>query len=133
MSARSLSRSAWQARIETLHARNSATDQERDEAQARLSAAAARLAGTQAGIEGADAHLASARAAVAVATATEAFTTVRAPFDGLVTERLIDPGNLAAPGTPLIRLSGSGGMAGVVIRHPNRWERRNLNSNPAQG
>ncbi|MEU2895072.1 MULTISPECIES: DUF1707 SHOCT-like domain-containing protein [unclassified Streptomyces] len=37
------------------------------------------------------------------------------------------------PGTPLIRLSGSGGMAGVVIRHPNRWERRKLNSNPAQG
>ncbi|XKK38217.1 DUF1707 domain-containing protein [Nocardiopsis sp. ARC36] len=30
------------------------------------------------------------------------------------------------PGTPLIRLTGSGGMAGVVIRHPNRWERRKL-------
>ncbi|MQA95701.1 MAG: DUF1707 domain-containing protein [Streptosporangiales bacterium] len=28
------------------------------------------------------------------------------------------------PGTPLIRLSGTGGAAGVVIRHPNRWERR---------
>jgi hypothetical protein len=34
------------------------------------------------------------------------------------------------PGTPLIRLTGSGGMAGVVIRHPNRWERRKLRSNP---
>ena len=44
---------AWQKRIATLHARNSATDQERDEAEARLSAAAARLAGTEAGIEGA--------------------------------------------------------------------------------
>ncbi|MDT3726442.1 DUF1707 domain-containing protein [Streptomyces sp. DSM 41972] len=28
------------------------------------------------------------------------------------------------PGTPLIRVVGSGGMAGVVVRHPNRWERR---------
>ncbi len=37
------------------------------------------------------------------------------------------------PGTPLIRLTGSGGVAGVVVRHPNRWERRKLNSNPAQG
>ncbi|MFD6172607.1 DUF1707 SHOCT-like domain-containing protein [Streptomyces coeruleorubidus] len=37
------------------------------------------------------------------------------------------------PGTPLIRLTGSGGMAGVVIRHPNRRERRKLDSNPAQG
>jgi uncharacterized protein DUF1707 len=34
------------------------------------------------------------------------------------------------PGTPLIRLTGSGGPAGVVIRHPNRWERRKLRRNP---
>ncbi|MFD7698860.1 DUF1707 domain-containing protein [Streptomyces caelestis] len=37
------------------------------------------------------------------------------------------------PGTPLIRLAGSGGMAGVVVRHPNRWERRKLNGNPVRG
>lgn len=106
---------AWQKRIATLHAKNSATDHERDEAEARLSAAAARLAGTQASIEGADAHLGSARAAVGVATATESFTTVRAPFDGLVTERLTDPGNLAAPGIPLLRME-SGGARQVVVR-----------------
>jgi RND family efflux transporter MFP subunit len=105
---------AWQKRIATLHARSSATDQERDEAEARLSAAAARLAGTQAGIEGADAQLASARAAVGVATATESFTTVRAPFDGLVTERLTDPGNLAAPGVPLLRIESEGARQAVV-------------------
>ena len=34
------------------------------------------------------------------------------------------------PGTPLIRLTGSGDMGGVTIRHPNRWERRRLNANP---
>ncbi|MDU0300829.1 MULTISPECIES: DUF1707 domain-containing protein [unclassified Streptomyces] len=34
------------------------------------------------------------------------------------------------PGTPLIRVVGSGGMAGVVVRHPNRWERRKLANNP---
>ncbi|MFJ8589283.1 DUF1707 domain-containing protein [Streptomyces sp. NPDC093595] len=33
------------------------------------------------------------------------------------------------PGTPLVRLTGSGGMGGVVIRHPNRRERRKLHSN----
>ncbi|GAA2072790.1 hypothetical protein GCM10009801_25630 [Streptomyces albiaxialis] len=37
------------------------------------------------------------------------------------------------PGTPLIRLTGSGGMGGVSIRHPNRWERRKLRTNPALG
>ena len=106
---------AWQQRIATLHAQNSATDQERDEAEARLSAAAARLAGTLAGIEGADAHLASTRAAVGIATATESFATVRAPFDGLVTERLIDPGNLAVPGVPLLRIESDGARQ-VVVR-----------------
>ncbi|MEV0830438.1 DUF1707 SHOCT-like domain-containing protein [Nonomuraea rubra] len=28
------------------------------------------------------------------------------------------------PRTPLVRLTGSGGAGGVVIRHPNSWERR---------
>ena len=106
---------AWQQRIAALHARNSATDQERDEAEARLSAAAARLAGAQAGIEGAAAQLASARAAFGVATATESFATLRAPFDGLVTERLTDPGNLASPGIPLLRIE-SGGTRQVIVR-----------------
>jgi RND family efflux transporter MFP subunit len=106
---------AWQKRIAALHARNSATDQERDEAEARLSAAAARLAGAQAAIDAADAHLVSARAAVGVAAATESFTTLRAPFDGLVTERLVDPGNLAAPGVPLLRIESDGARQ-VVVR-----------------
>jgi Domain of unknown function (DUF1707) len=34
------------------------------------------------------------------------------------------------PGTPLIRLTGSGGLGGVIIRHPNRAERRKLSMNP---
>ncbi|MEE1943405.1 DUF1707 domain-containing protein, partial [Streptomyces sp. TRM 70361] len=36
------------------------------------------------------------------------------------------------PGTPLIRLTGSGGLGGVVIRHPNHRERRKLHSNPTR-
>lgn len=30
------------------------------------------------------------------------------------------------PGTPLIRLTGDGGLAGVIVRHPNGKERRRL-------
>lgn len=45
--------------------------------------------------------------------------------DGTTPDRL--------PGTPLIRLTGSGGMAGVAIRHPNHRERRKLRSNPPRG
>jgi multidrug efflux pump subunit AcrA (membrane-fusion protein) len=106
---------AWHTRIAGLHARNSATDQERDEADARLTAATARVAGAQAALEVADANLASARSAVGAATATESYTTVRAPFDGLITERLTDPGNLAAPGVPLLRIE-SDGVRQVVVR-----------------
>jgi RND family efflux transporter MFP subunit len=106
---------AWQKRIAALHARNSATDHERDEAEARLSAAAAQLAGARAGIELADANLAAAKAAIGVATAAESFATMRAPFDGLVTERLADPGNLAAPGNPLLRIESDGARQ-VVVR-----------------
>lgn len=106
---------AWQKRIAALHARNSATDQERDEADARLAAAAARLAGAQAGIEGAEAHLAAARASAGAATAAASYTSLRAPFDGLVTERLSDPGNLAAPGVPLLRIESDGARQ-VVVR-----------------
>jgi RND family efflux transporter MFP subunit len=106
---------AWQKRIAALHARDSATDQERDEAEARLAAAAARAASAEAAIDAAQAQLESARAAVAVASATESFTTVRAPFDGLVTERLTDPGNLAAPGVPLLRIESDGARQ-IVVR-----------------
>jgi RND family efflux transporter MFP subunit len=105
---------AWHKRIAALHARNSATDQERDEAEARLSAASARIAGELAGIEAADARLESARAAVGAAAATESFTTIRAPFNGLVTERTADPGNLAAPGAPLLRIESDGARQVVV-------------------
>jgi multidrug resistance efflux pump len=99
---------AWHARITALHARNSATEQERDEANARLAAAAAAAEGSRAGIDVAEANLQAARAAAGAASTTESFTTIRAPFDALVTERLIDPGNMAGPGTPLLRLESVG-------------------------
>jgi RND family efflux transporter MFP subunit len=99
---------AWHRRITTLHARQSAADQERDEAEARLSAAVARLAGVQAAIESAGAQLETARSGIAVAEANESFTVLRAPFDGVVTERLADPGNLAVPGTPLLQVDSDG-------------------------
>ena len=106
---------AWHTRIVALHARNSATDQERDEADARLTGAAARVAGAQAAIDVAEANLGSARSAVGAATATESYATVLAPFDGLVTERLTDPGNLATPGVPLLRIESAGARQ-VLVR-----------------
>jgi multidrug efflux pump subunit AcrA (membrane-fusion protein) len=98
----------WHDRIVQLHDRNSATTQERDDAEARLAGAQARLAGAEARIAEAAARLDAARAAVASAEATLSFATIRAPFDGTVTERMVDAGALAAPGTPLLTLDAGG-------------------------
>ena len=99
---------ASHARIVSLHARRSATTQELDEAEARLSSATARAEGAKARVEQATFQLAAASAATDAATTTQSFSLVRAPFDGLVAERLTDPGNLASPGTPLLRLDSVG-------------------------
>lgn len=99
---------ASQGRISQLRGRNAATAQELDEADARLSASAARLAAAQANVAQAAAQLAATRAAAEVADITESYAVVRAPFDGEITERLIDPGNLATPGLPLLRIDANG-------------------------
>jgi RND family efflux transporter MFP subunit len=48
--------------------------------------------------------LESARAASDQARTTESFTTIAAPFDGVITETMVEPGNTASPGMPLLRL-----------------------------
>lgn len=97
-------------RIAGLHARRSATAQELDEAVAALGAAEARLAAAEARVRQADAALASARAAAEAAAVTASFATVAAPFDGRITEKLVEPGDLAAPGRPLLRMDGGTGF-----------------------
>jgi len=99
---------AWHTRIASLRERNSATAQELDEAEARLAAATAHMAGAQARIDQATAAIAASRAAADAAAAVETYAAIRAPFDGVVTERLIDPGNLATPGSPLLRIDAGG-------------------------
>jgi RND family efflux transporter MFP subunit len=106
---------ASHGRISQLRERNAATAQELDEADARLAAATAQAAAAQANVEQATAQLAAVRAAANVADITESYAVLRAPFDGEITERLIDPGNLATPGQPLLRLD-AGGRRRVDVR-----------------
>jgi RND family efflux transporter MFP subunit len=63
-------------------------------AQARQRQAEARLA-----------QLEARRRAAEIATG---YATLRAPFAGFVTERLMDPGSLAAPGTPILLIDQIG-------------------------
>ncbi|HVL69817.1 MAG TPA: efflux RND transporter periplasmic adaptor subunit [Vicinamibacterales bacterium] len=101
---------SWHGRIAALHAKHSATAHELEEAEARLAAATARLEGARARVGQAESSTAASRAAVDAATTVRGFATIVAPFDGLVTERFTDPGNLAAPGVPLLRVETTGGQ-----------------------
>ena len=101
---------ASHGRVAALHARTSATAQELDAATASLRAAEARLAAIDARVQQAEASLASARAGSEAASVTAGFAVVRAPFAGTVTEKLVEPGNMAMPGTPLVRLEERGGF-----------------------
>lgn len=91
-------------RVATLAAKQSATAHELDEAKAGLRAAEARAAGARARATQADSEVARLRAASLQAATVESFTRLTAPFHGVVTARMVEVGNMAAPGTPLIRL-----------------------------
>ena len=95
---------ATHERIAGLHARRSATAQELDNVTGALRAAEARAASASARAQSAAAGLEGARAASEAADTTETFSRIVAPFDGIVTEKTAEPGNMAAPGTPLMRV-----------------------------
>lgn len=75
-------------RIEDLYERKLVAKSELDKAQAALKTARAKLD--------------SARAALEQAREQLSYTEVRAPYKGIVTERLVEVGEVAHPGTPLM-------------------------------
>ena len=97
-------------RIAGLQAKRSATAQELDDATATLRSAEARVVAWSARALQSASAVASARAADDQASATESFTTITAPFDGMVTGKMVEPGNMASPGMPLLRLEDTRGF-----------------------
>jgi membrane fusion protein, multidrug efflux system len=84
-------------RYQTLFDKKSVSPQEYDEVKTRLAAAKARRDAAHAGRTQAEAGVAEANTAIG-------FTTIRAPFDGLVVAKLADAGAMAAPGVPLLAI-----------------------------
>ncbi len=82
-------------RYQMLYDKKSVSPQEFDEVKTRLAAAKARR-------DAAQANRAQAEAAVSEANTAVGFTTIRAPFDGLIIAKLADAGAMAAPGIPLL-------------------------------
>jgi RND family efflux transporter MFP subunit len=76
-------------RVSNLHKQTAATQAELDTAQTRYQAA---------------------KASVAEAEAMSGYTRIVAPFDGVVARKLVDEGDLAMPGKPLLELEGRAGL-----------------------
>ena len=89
------------ARYDTLFQRKSVSPQEYDEVKARAQAAAASA-------DAARAQRSQAKAAVAQAQSGFDYTSIRAPFNGVVIERRVDPGALASPGAPVMTVESTG-------------------------
>jgi RND family efflux transporter MFP subunit len=89
------------ARYKQLQAEKSVSPQEMDEVTRRAEAAVA-----QAGAMRAQGN--AAKAQVSGAKAMLAYTRIRAPFSGVITARMADPGTLAAPGVPLLQIDRAG-------------------------
>jgi len=71
-------------------------------------------AASQQELDQATAALEAARAQRTEAEAQQAYAVVRAPFDGLITRRSADPGDLAVPGRPLLTLVAPGALKVVA-------------------
>ncbi|HBY63903.1 MAG TPA: efflux RND transporter periplasmic adaptor subunit [Solibacterales bacterium] len=95
-------------RMKTLYGRKSISPQEFDEATARLRLA---QAGHEAALSKRDqlkSRIRQAEAGVTSASIARGYSEVRAPFAGVITERRVEPGNLATPGAPLLMLEETG-------------------------
>jgi RND family efflux transporter MFP subunit len=91
-------------RMEQLREKNSATPQELDRTTAELEMAEAGARAAGARLAEASASVSAAQAAARAAEVAASFSLIAAPFDGLVTNRLMEPGNMASPGMPLLTI-----------------------------
>jgi membrane fusion protein, multidrug efflux system len=95
-------------RFEELLAKKSVSQHEYDEVDTRLRAARAAMEMAQARKRQAEARRTQVEAQIAGAEVGLGYAQIRAPFAGLVTERAMDPGTLAAPGMPILTLEQAG-------------------------
>jgi multidrug efflux pump subunit AcrA (membrane-fusion protein) len=97
-------------RYRKLMAKDSASRQEFDEIKARYQEAQASLARAEAMVKAAAQRVAQAEAGLDSAAATRNDSEIRAPYDGLITAKPIQAGDLASPGTPLFSIEGNLGF-----------------------
>lgn len=91
-------------RVQGFVSRNAATAEQMESAESDLVQAKAAVADGDAAIAAAEARIAQARQVVSGAEVALGHATIAAPLDGVVVERLVEPGDVAWPGRPLLVL-----------------------------
>ncbi|HLG95927.1 MAG TPA: efflux RND transporter periplasmic adaptor subunit [Bryobacteraceae bacterium] len=97
-------------RMQELYEKKSISDQEFDEASSKLKSAQAGydLAAARRATLGAKIQQASE--AVSSAEVVRGYAEIHAPFGGIVTEKPVEPGSMAVPGTPLLTIEQAGSL-----------------------
>lgn len=90
-------------RYKQLESERSVSPQEMDEVSQRAEAAQANLEAVRAQTDEAQAQVNGARTMLG-------YTRLVAPFSGVVTARMVDPGTMAAPGVPLVQVDQAGAL-----------------------
>lgn len=95
-------------RMKDLHDKKSISEQEFDEVAAKLKMAQANHEMALSRRRQLQEKIQQAGEAVEVAAVMTSYTEIKAPFDGTITEKTVEPGNLAAPGAPLLAIEKAG-------------------------
>jgi RND family efflux transporter MFP subunit len=95
-------------RMEELAAKKSISNQELDEASARLKAAQANYDMIRSRRTQISSKMATVEQEIRAAGIMRDYARLTAPFSGVVIARTVEPGNLAAPGTPLLTIEQDG-------------------------
>jgi|SRR5579859_706994 len=95
-------------RMRDLFASKSISNQEYDEAAARLKTADAAYAMAESKRVQLTSRIAQAGQERSAAEIQRGYAQLRAPFAGVVTEKSVEPGNLATPGAPLLTIERDG-------------------------
>ena len=98
---------AHHQRTQSYFTQEAATRQQLEQAESRYRQAEAGVRQAKDAVAAAEAGLEQARQAVSEAEVAFGYGLIHAPQAGQVVERLVDPGDLAAPGRPLITLQQS--------------------------
>ncbi len=99
---------ATYGRMKDLFEKRSVSNQEFDEASARFQVAKAGYEMAASRRAQLDSKIAQAEQSVQSALVMRSYGQITAPFAGIVTEKSVDPGILAAPGTPLLTVEREG-------------------------